>query len=185
MTADVEPGGRLWFLAAVAWTVVTQPPLGAARRGGPSARSGRRFGSTLPGADRRIGTESQDHAHSALRRAIPPCASSIEENVRSLQCPVVDASELQRAVAACRAVAAACGLRVDDAVVLHNSNRLVVRLRACDVLGRVAPHTRQNGAKFEVEVARRLAETGAPLATLDPRVGPEEGPRPDDPTGTA
>ena len=69
-------------------------------------------------------------------------------------------------------MAAACGLRVDDAVVLNDSNRLAVHLRPCDVLARVAPRARQNGAKFEIEVARRLAETGAPLATLDPRVKP-------------
>lgn len=75
-------------------------------------------------------------------------------------------------MAASRAVAAACDLRVEDAVVLNNSNRLAVHLRPCEVLARVAPRTRQNGAKFEVEVARRLAETGAPLATLDPRVEP-------------
>jgi len=84
----------------------------------------------------------------------------------------VDASEIPRAVAACAAVAAACGLRVDDAVVLNDSNRLAVHLRPCDVLARVAPRPRQNGAEFEVEVARRLAETGTPLATLDPRVEP-------------
>src|SRR6266536_3304017 len=84
----------------------------------------------------------------------------------------MDASELPRAVAACRAVAAACDLRVDDAVVLNDSNRLVVHLQPCDVLARVAPRARQNGAEVEVEVARRLAETGAPLATLDPRVEP-------------
>lgn len=75
-------------------------------------------------------------------------------------------------MAACSAVAAACGLRVDDAVVLNDSNRLAVHLRPCDVLARVAPRARQHGAKFEIEVARRLAETGAPLATLDPRVEP-------------
>jgi len=98
--------------------------------------------------------------------------SSIQECARSLELPAVDASELPRAVAACRAVAAGCGLRVEDAVVLSNSNRLAVHLRPCDVLARVAPPTRQHGAKFEVEVSRRLAETGAPLATLDPRVEP-------------
>jgi hypothetical protein len=69
-------------------------------------------------------------------------------------------------------VAEARGLRVDDAVVLHDSNRLAVHLRPCDVLARVAPRARQHGAEFEVEVARRLAETGAPLAALDPRVEP-------------
>jgi hypothetical protein len=75
-------------------------------------------------------------------------------------------------VAACSAVVAACGLRVDDAVVLNNSNRLAVHLRPCQALARVAPRARQNGAEFEVEVARRLADTAAPLATLDPRVEP-------------
>ncbi len=49
-----------------------------------------------------------------------------------------------------------------------------MHLRPCEVLARVAPRSRQNCAQFEVEVevARRLAETGAPLATLAPRVEP-------------
>jgi hypothetical protein len=84
----------------------------------------------------------------------------------------VDPSELPRAVAACRAVAVGCGLRVDDAVVLNDSNRLAVHLRPCDVLARVAPRSRRNGAELELEVARRLGGTGAPLAMLDPRVEP-------------
>jgi hypothetical protein len=84
----------------------------------------------------------------------------------------VDTSELRRAVDACRAVGAACNLCVDDAVVLSNSNRVAVLLRPCEVLARVAPRTRQDAARFEVEVAQRLAGTGAPLATLDPRVEP-------------
>ncbi len=69
-------------------------------------------------------------------------------------------------------MAAACGLHVQDAVVLNDSNRLAVHLRPCDVVARVAPRSRQTGAQFEVEVARRLAKTGTPLATLDPRVEP-------------
>ena len=69
-------------------------------------------------------------------------------------------------------MAAARGLRVDDAVALNNSNRLAVHLRPCDVLARVAPRSRQSGAAFEVQIARRLAETDAPIATLDPRVEP-------------
>ena len=81
-------------------------------------------------------------------------------------------SDLARGVGACRAVVEACGLSVDDAVVLNNSNRLAVHLQPCDVLARVAPRARQGGAEFEVEVSRRLAESGAPLATLDPRVEP-------------
>jgi aminoglycoside phosphotransferase (APT) family kinase protein len=86
--------------------------------------------------------------------------------------PTVDASTLPRAVAAGTAVAAACGLRVDDAVVVHNSNRLAVHLQPCEVLARVTPRARQLGAEFEVEVARRLHGTGAPAAPLDPRIEP-------------
>jgi Ser/Thr protein kinase RdoA (MazF antagonist) len=47
-----------------------------------------------------------------------------------------------------------------------------VHLRPCDVLARVAPRARRDGAEFEVEIARHLAATGAPLAALDPRVEP-------------
>jgi hypothetical protein len=73
-------------------------------------------------------------------------------------------------VAACRAVAVACGLRVEDALVLSNSNRVVVHLRPCDVIARGAPRDRLDVARFEVDVSRRLSGSGAPLATLDPRV---------------
>lgn len=75
-------------------------------------------------------------------------------------------------MAACRAVAVASGLRVDDAVVLNDSNRLAVHLQPCDVLARVAPRARRSGAELELEVARRLAKTDAPLAMLDPRAEP-------------
>jgi phosphotransferase family enzyme len=86
--------------------------------------------------------------------------------------PIVDAAKLPRAVTAGTAVAAACGMRVDDAVVVHNSNRVAVHLLPCDVLARVAPGARHSGAEFEVAVARRLADVGAPVAPLDPRVQP-------------
>jgi len=109
--------------------------------------------------------------------SMPPAARNLSPlsaptAARTAMVPVMDASEHPRAVAACRAVAAACGLRVDDAVVLNDSNRLAVHLGPCDVLARVAPRSRQSGAEFEVELARRLADSGAPLATLDPRVEP-------------
>jgi Ser/Thr protein kinase RdoA (MazF antagonist) len=68
--------------------------------------------------------------------------------------------------------ASALDLRVDDAVVLHDSNRLAVRLLPCDVLARVAHVAYQAGAEFEVEVARRLAETDCPVAALERRVEP-------------
>ncbi len=81
-------------------------------------------------------------------------------------------ADIPRAVAAARSSAEALGLQVDDAVVLQASNRLAVRLLPCDVLGRVAYVTRQASAEFEAAVARRLAATASPVATLEPRVAP-------------
>ena len=82
------------------------------------------------------------------------------------------ASEVRRAVAAGMACAAALDLRVDDAVVLHNSNRLAVRLLPGEILARVAPAGAQAGAEFEILLARQLAETDSPVAELEPRVEP-------------
>ena len=81
-------------------------------------------------------------------------------------------SQVRSAVRAALSSASALDLRVDDGVVLQNSNRLAVRLLPCDVLARVAHVARQAGAEFEVEVARRLAETDSPVAALEPRVEP-------------
>ncbi|MFZ0678689.1 MAG: hypothetical protein WAN07_13400 [Candidatus Binatus sp.] len=67
--------------------------------------------------------------------------------------------------------ASALGLRVEDAVVLHASNRLAVRLLPCNVLARVADVAHQV-ADFEVELAKRLAETESPVGALEPRVEP-------------
>ena len=80
-------------------------------------------------------------------------------------------SEIQRALAAAMSTASALGLPVDDAIVLHNSNTLAVRLLPCDVLARVAP-TAHQVAQFELELAQRLAETESPVAALEPRVEP-------------
>jgi aminoglycoside phosphotransferase (APT) family kinase protein len=81
------------------------------------------------------------------------------------------ASDVSRAVTAGVCTAAALGLTVDDAVVLHNSNRLAVRLLPCDVLARVAPVAHQ-AAAFEIELAQRLVASGSPVAVLEPRVEP-------------
>lgn len=81
------------------------------------------------------------------------------------------ASGVQRAVAAATSIAAALDLTVDDAIVLHNSNRLALRMLPCDVLARVA-HVGHEVAQFEVDLARRLAETQSPVAALEPRVEP-------------
>ena len=67
--------------------------------------------------------------------------------------------------------ASALDLAVRDAIVLHNSNRLAVRLLPCDVLARVAPAAHE-AAQFEVELALRLAETDSPVGALEPRVEP-------------
>ncbi len=80
-------------------------------------------------------------------------------------------SETRRALAAARSIAWALGLTVDDAIVLHDSNRLAVRLLPCDVLARVAP-TAHQAAQFEVELAQRLAEADNPVGALEPRVEP-------------
>lgn len=84
----------------------------------------------------------------------------------------MQASHIRSAVGAAMSSAAARGLRADDAVVLHDANRLAVRLLPCDTVVRVAHVAHQAGAAFEVEVARRLAETECPVAPLDPRVEP-------------
>lgn len=82
------------------------------------------------------------------------------------------ASMVPRAVAAGVAAASAAGLRVHDATVLHDSDRIAVRLLPADVLARVAYEPHAAGAEFEVEVARRLTEADGPVGALDPRVEP-------------
>ncbi|MGH3626153.1 MAG: phosphotransferase family protein [Sciscionella sp.] len=80
-------------------------------------------------------------------------------------------SDVTHAVAAATSVAASLGLPVSDAIVLHNSNKLAVRLTPCDVFARVAP-VGQEVAQFEVELAGRLAGAGWPVCPLEPRVDP-------------
>ncbi|WP_181785531.1 phosphotransferase [Streptomyces phytophilus] len=84
----------------------------------------------------------------------------------------MEPSELRRAVAAGRATAAELGLRVDDAVVVNDSDRVVLRLLPCDVLARVAPSGQLADSEIEVAAARSLADAGAPVAELEPRVDP-------------
>jgi hypothetical protein len=83
----------------------------------------------------------------------------------------MQSSVVPRAVTAAMSIASSLDLIVDDAIVLHDSNKLTLRLLPCDVLARVAPVADQI-AKFEVDLARRLAECGCPVAALDPRVEP-------------
>jgi phosphotransferase family enzyme len=86
----------------------------------------------------------------------------------------MQASEVLRAMAAAMSIASSLDLPVDDAIVLHDSNKLTLRLLPCDVLARVdrmAPRAFQ-GAQFEVELAQRLAASGCPVAALERRVDP-------------
>ena len=77
-------------------------------------------------------------------------------------------SHVRPAVGAAMSSASALGLRVEDAVVLHASNRLAVRLLPCNVLARVADVAHQV-ADFEVELAKRLAETCLLYTSPSPR----------------
>ncbi len=83
----------------------------------------------------------------------------------------MQASEVPRAVAAAMSTVSSLGLTVDDAIVLHDSNKLTLRLLPCDVLARVG-HVAHQVAQFEIEIAQRLAESESPVAALDPRVEP-------------
>jgi hypothetical protein len=90
----------------------------------------------------------------------------------------MEPSEVTEALAATRSVASEVGLDVDDAIVLQNANRLAVHLVPCDVLARVRgtvgqdPHATAQAAAFELEMARRLANTDSPIGVLEPRVEP-------------
>lgn len=83
----------------------------------------------------------------------------------------MDTTDVTRAIAAALSIASSLGLAADDAVVLHNSNKLALRLRPCDVFARVAP-VGQEVAEFEVRLARRLVRAGSPMCALEPRVDP-------------
>jgi hypothetical protein len=83
----------------------------------------------------------------------------------------MEVSRVRRAVDAAMSTASSLDLTVDDAIVLHDSNKLTLRLLPCDVLARVAPVAHQV-SQFEIELAQRLAEVGSPVAALEPRVEP-------------
>ena len=79
--------------------------------------------------------------------------------------------EVTRAITAAKSIATSLGLPTDDAVVLHTSNKLALRLTPCDVVARVDPGGEKR-ARFEVELAQRLLDAGGPIVPLDPRVEP-------------
>jgi len=83
----------------------------------------------------------------------------------------VEASDLALGVGAAMEVASGLGLAATDARVLHNSNKLALRLLPCDVVARVA-FAGFEDFEAELEIGRRLAEVEAPVARLEPRVEP-------------
>ncbi len=99
--------------------------------------------------------------------APPEIQSSVEGEVGA----TMQRSEVSRAVAAARSTASSLWLTVDEAIVLHDSNKLSLRLLPCDVVARVAPVAHQV-AQFELQLAQQLLESGCPVAALEPRVEP-------------
>ncbi|WP_202918839.1 hypothetical protein [Saccharothrix deserti] len=83
----------------------------------------------------------------------------------------MEAEIVSRAMAAATALAGELHLRVDDAVVIHNSNKLALHLLPCGVFARVAL-VGQEVAALEVELALRLTATSSPVAALEPRGEP-------------
>ncbi|MCW8217585.1 MULTISPECIES: phosphotransferase [Streptomyces] len=83
----------------------------------------------------------------------------------------METTDVTRAIAAATSVAASLDLPAGDAIVLHNSNKLALRLTPCDVFARVAP-VGQEVAQFEVELAQKLVEAGCPVCPLEPRADP-------------
>ena len=83
----------------------------------------------------------------------------------------MEPSELRRAVAAAISTASELGLTADAALVLHDSNRVALRVMPCDMLARVAGPAHAEVATLEIEIAQRLAELEAPVAAVAPRVG--------------
>src|SRR6266568_5842192 len=80
-------------------------------------------------------------------------------------------SDVVRAIGAAMEVASGLGLAVADARVIHNSNKLALRLLPCDVFARVAVAGFE-AFEAELEIGRRLADVGGPVASLEPRVEP-------------
>ena len=83
----------------------------------------------------------------------------------------METADLARAIRAATSVASSLELPADDAIVLHNSNKLALRLTPCDVLARVSP-VEHGDAQLELERALRLAQAGCPVGVSEPHVAP-------------
>ncbi|MBA8792954.1 aminoglycoside phosphotransferase (APT) family kinase protein [Friedmanniella endophytica] len=87
-------------------------------------------------------------------------------------------ADLARATGAALAVARSVGLSADDAVVLHDSNKVALRLTPCEVLARVG-EAAGHGTALELDRALALRDAGCPvgdvLPDLDPVVRTHDG----------
>src|SRR5881227_1863531 len=83
----------------------------------------------------------------------------------------MQALDVGRAVGVAMEVASELDLAVADARVLHDSNKLALRLLPCDVVARVA-FAGLEAFQAELEIGRRLDEIEVPVASLEPRVEP-------------
>ena len=75
------------------------------------------------------------------------------------------------AIAAALATASSLGLAADETIVLHESNKVTLRLLPCDVLARVAPAADRDVAEFEITLAQRLPLVAAPFPGVYERDG--------------
>jgi hypothetical protein len=80
----------------------------------------------------------------------------------------MESSQVQRAITIAQTIVGELGLSVNEAVVIHNSDRIAVRLLPCDVLARIAPQTVAESLQFEAEIAWQLAQTNSPVGLLEP-----------------
>ena len=83
----------------------------------------------------------------------------------------MEPADVSRAITAATEVAASLGLPATSAIVLHNSNKLALRLTPCDVLARVS-HVGQDDPQLEVARAQRFASAGCPVGVVEPHVDP-------------
>ena len=83
----------------------------------------------------------------------------------------MEAGLVSRAMAATTSLGTALDLQVNAVALIHNSNKLALRLLPCDVFARVAL-VGQEVAALEVDLAQRLAAIQSPVAALEPRVEP-------------
>ena len=83
----------------------------------------------------------------------------------------MEPSAVRRAVAAAISTARELGLTADEALVLHDSNRIALRVMPCDVLARVAGPAHAGVAALEIKIAQGLVELHAPVAAVARHVG--------------